>query len=130
MIVNWNLPNMMNGYAPQGNGSQQKFTFLPGNNEIPDADWEQIKKHPLLKHYIEEGTLTEVLKGAKDGLKSCSVPEATKIIKATYDKLLLKKWSDGETRAEVKSKITAQLAMIEEKTKKVESTESDEDDDE
>lgn len=127
MIVNWNLPNMMNGYAPQGNGSQQKFTFLPGNNEIPDADWEQIKKHPLLKHYIEEGTLTEVLKGGKEGLKSCSVPEAAKIIKATYDKLLLKKWSESETRTEVKSKISAQLAMIDEKTKKDE-PEADPDD--
>jgi len=133
MIVQWNQPNMITGYAPTkaGHTVNQKFTLLPGNNEIPDSDWDEVKKHPLLKHYMDDGTLKEVTKPEKDnkksreGLAQYDLAEATKIVKGTFDKVLLTKWFDLDNRDGLRTEINKQLALIEEKTKKETSTEDD-----
>lgn len=135
MIIQWKQPNMITGYAPtkQGSNVQQKFTLLPGNNEVPDADWEDAKKHPLLKHYIADGSLVEITKPEKDnkksreGLAQYDLPEAIKIVKGTYDKVLLNKWLMMDGRDGLVTEINKQLAMIEEKTKKESSQEESDD---
>lgn len=134
MIVQWNQPNMITGYAPtskHGTNVEQKFTLLPGNNEIPDDQWEEVKKHPLLKHYMSDKSLVEMTKPEKDnkksreGLAQYDMPQSLEIIKGTFDKVLLAKWQGIETREGVQSAIKKQLDMIEEKTKKDQPTESD-----
>lgn len=133
MIVQWNQPNMITGYSPSKTGTNvnQKFTLLPGNNEIPDADWNDVKDHPLLKHYIKDGILKEITKPEKDnkksreGLAQYDLVEASKIVKGTYDKVLLNKWFDLDTRETLRVEINAQLKMIEDKTKKETKSEDD-----
>lgn len=136
MIIHWGLPNMLTGYAAQKNGIavQSRFQLIPGNNEIADTEWEDIKKHPLVKQYMSDGVITEVTKPdgkkAGEGLAKFSPEEAKKIIKDTFDLRLLKAWTEKEGREVIKTAIETQIKSIEEKTKKPSKDDNDEDDEE
>lgn len=131
MIVKWNQPNMLTVYKPSSAGGDAKAMvraqILPGNNEVKDSDWAEIKKHPLVKHYLDAEVLEEFeLKG--EGLKSADVKAAKSIVAGTFDTLLLKEWKTSEKRPEVLKAIDNQFAKITKETKKEKPSTTDEDD--
>lgn len=136
MIVQWKQPNLVTVYIPGqdiakgGQGFKVGQKILPGMNEIDEKDWNELKKHPILQPYIEQGDLVEIAKAkdskGKEGIGAYEVKEAKTIIKGTFDKLLLKKWLQGESRDQVRAALQAQLEDIDKKTTK-EKTEDDDD---
>ena len=130
MIVKWNQPNILTVYKPGVQGQDAKemvrAQILPGNNVVADADWAAIKKHPLVKHYLDAEVLEEFeLKG--EGLKSADLKAAKSIVAGTYDVKLLAEWKSSETRKDVLKLIDAQFAKIEKETKKETPSDDDED---
>jgi len=133
MIVQWNQPNLITVFVPVKDAKIASEAFsvsqkiLPGMNEIPDKTWEDIKKNPILAHYIEEGQLKEASVKGKEGTVGMTPKEASVIIKGTFDHQLLKKWKSLDARREIQSAIETQLDDIESKTRK-DKTDDDDDD--
>lgn len=98
--------------------------FIPGGNEIKDADWEIIKKHPDMKRKIESKEI-EILSDSAPAktddntseLSALSAKDAKKLVEETFDVVLLRKWRDEETRKPVSNSIDDQLKKIEDERK-------------
>ena len=142
MIIQWNQPNLLTVYVPAGStvagnpGYSVGAKILPGMNEIPDDQWEVFKKKDIIKNYLRDGALKEIGKPDKDnkkarkGLAMYDLDEAVMIVKGTFDHKLLSEWKGMDNRQGVLTAIETQFKTIEEKTKKVETSTSDDDDDE
>jgi hypothetical protein len=89
----------------------------PGVNQVPAAAWEEAKKIRLVQWMLEEGVLEEETTTADDSLKSLKPAEAKRLIKETFDVLLLGRWFDKEERPAIRDAVTAQLELIEKQTK-------------
>lgn len=119
MLVNYTKPNLYIHYgASQPDHSPTiAFRLLPGVNEIADDLWKEVKVHPTIKKYMAEEWIVEVGgKEGKQGLSGFDVTAALKVVKKTYDKVLLKSWAAADNRPKVQAAITDQLAEIERKT--------------
>lgn len=94
--------------------------LIPGINEVPDAQWNEVKKNlegKLSAKLIEEvGSTTVKGKGANapevtvgKTLKDLSFGEAEAIIKQTLDVALLETWKKAEERSDVRLAILNQI---------------------
>jgi len=101
------------------NGYQPKNVILrPGVNQIDNELWESMKSISVIKSMLENGNLKVILDGddaekASESLNQLHYTQANKIIKATWDIDLLKKWQSNETRAAVLKTIETQIKQIE-----------------
>lgn len=91
--------------------------FKPGINELTLADWEVIKDHDNVKHFLEEGKLSWVGRSPEDKEKpvemsALPISEVKRIVGNTVDVDLLAKWKTGEKRHEVVKLIEARIAFI------------------
>lgn len=140
MMVQWTQPNLLTVYKPTGTkGGPEAFSvaqhILPGINEIPDTEWEALKKNSMLVRLMDEGMLKEVEKDRKEGkgksgTSGYSVKDAKDIVKGTYDTKLLTTWKAHDSRPEIVLAIDAQLKDIEKRTMKTaEEKAEDEDND-
>jgi hypothetical protein len=80
--------------------------FMPGVNEIADADWEECKTHKVVQHHTEKGDLIE-----QDNrpIQKRSEKLAVTLVKDTFDVELLTKWHEDDSRPEVRKAISVQL---------------------
>ena len=119
MLIKWNpvrlnvvpVPQPKNKEAVDGKNKvysrRSSITLLPGINEVPDDLWDDMQVH--LKHHIEAGNI-EVIKGKEQGksatsLRDVSTTGAGKVIKATNDLNLLKRWLDIEVAENDRAKV-------------------------
>lgn len=102
--------------------------LIPGINEVPDAQWNAIKKNlegKLSDKLIEEvGSTTVKGKGANaqdvtvgKTLKDLSFGEAEAIIKQTLDVALLETWKKAEERSDVRLAILNQIDEMKKRDK-------------
>ena len=102
--------------------------LIPGINEVPDAQWNAIKKNlegKLSDKLIEEvGATTVKGKGANaqdvtvgKTLKDLSFGEAEAIIKQTLDVALLETWKKAEERSDVRLAILNQIDEMKKRDK-------------
>lgn len=91
--------------------------FSPGVNEITLSEWEIIKDHDNVKHFLEVGKLVWVGKSPNDKEKpvemsALPITEVKRIVNNTVDVDLLGKWKTGEKRHEAIKIIEARIAHI------------------
>ena len=137
MLIKWNPIRLNVVPVPQpedkkgaGTGKSKVYsrrssiTLLPGVNEVPDNLWDDMQVH--LKSHIEMGNI-EIVKGKEQGkgatsLRDVSTTEATKVIEATNDLDLLKRWLDIEVaendRAKVRLLLVERIETVEEEFSK------------
>jgi hypothetical protein len=99
--------------------------FFPGINEVEDAQWDQIKDHPLLKKKMEMGQLELVQrrkpKGSEEAaqeperpaLEAMAAKKAIAVIEEIFNVDSLKKILLIEKRSGVRYAIEKQIASIE-----------------
>lgn len=122
-----------------GSADTSVKALVPGVNNFDQAEWDKLKKHPVIKHMLEtkeengEYTLVVVKEDkatppASPGsepvapvaptdvtkeLKDLSSKDAKDAIKLVFDLEQLKSWLESETRAPVKKEIEAQIELVE-----------------
>lgn len=92
--------------------------LLPGVNEVDPVEWAKAELIPVVQHLIKDGTLVPKREQSAADLSGMKATEATKLVENTFDKALLEKWFDGETRKGVLEAIEAQIDQITPKEKK------------
>jgi hypothetical protein len=127
MLIEWTQTNAFSFYqATGGNAGKQvprqtkvALTLLPGINEVDEATWKKCADHPLAKIHLEEGNIELVdvrrKSGSKKdapGLTGFEARDAKKIVKQTFDKALLAKWADKESRKEVVTALEKQVELV------------------
>lgn len=113
------------------NQAPQDIKWLrPGWNEFPKAIWEQNKDHPQIQHMLKKKLIVlmaekvAIIKGGKKmtklvgpedekvRLRWFETARAVEIVKGTYDREMLQRWEDEETRHRVKKAIKKQLEPL------------------
>lgn len=137
MLIKYNKANVHTLTTSDGKGS---MWLKPGINEFPDHIWNENKAHPHVVDMMNNNEI-ELFKEEDVGIKPkgkvqkdqprylgqgdqpvrlCDIPDdksAIEIVKATYDKNLLQRWMDEETRSKVKRELDKQLkSVMEERT--------------
>lgn len=111
--------------------SPQDIPFLrPGWNEFPKHVWEQNRDHPGIKKMIKDkmiqvmsdvvsvkvGKKTIKLAIGQDdkelSLQDFSAERAAEIVKQTWNRDMLQRWLDEETRHKVKRTLTKQIKPL------------------
>jgi hypothetical protein len=138
-----NMANLKLNQSPLAVKSLQ-----PGWNEFPKDVWEQNKNHPSIKQMLKDGKLQimddQVVVKAKSesgkiAKKKIAVgtydkkmkllwfdeKRAVEIIKDTYNRDLLKRWTDEETRSRVKKALDKQIKPLLHSDKEEDENESD-----
>lgn len=118
----------------------------PGWNEFPKEIWEQNKTHPQILSMLKKGTIVlmnekvTILKGGKKltklvgpedeqvRLRWFDTSRACQIVKGTFDRDLLQRWEDEETRHKVKKSIKKQLEPLLASPEEADKDEEDDDD--
>jgi len=111
-------------------GPKKIAVLRPGWNEFPANIWEQYKTHPSVKKMMEKGTLElletkvvvmvkgkKVIKkiGSNDNkvkLTYFEEKKAISIVKDTYNRDILNRWLDEETRPKVIKAIQKQVEPL------------------
>lgn len=119
----------------------------PGWNEFPKAVWDQNKDHPQIQKMLRKKKIelmsekVTITKGGKKvtrvvGLEDEQIrlrwfdeKRALGIVKDTYDRELLQRWLDEESRSRVKRKLEKQITPLLAETQN-EQDDEDEDDEE
>lgn len=134
MIINWKdsgpwVIDAGNQGGPKI-GLTNTYRVLPGCNEIPDEDWEKIKKISIVQTFLSAGLIEEfgtrqqeVIKTPEGeskvevvkpkAFKDLSPEEALKIVADTWDSEQLVKWRKSENRDELRAAIANQIEKIE-----------------
>lgn len=113
------------------NQSPQDIKWLqPGWNEFPKAVWDQNKDNPQIQLMLKRGKIVvmeekvSILKGGKRVTKVVGQVDeevrlrwfdekrALAIVADTYNREILTRWMDEETRTRVKKKLTKQLEPL------------------
>ena len=113
-LVNYDQPRLLTvGLTTSNTHALKDVTFVPGVNEISDADWEACLKNSLLAGMVKEGHL-EVVKSVKgeNSLKGMNEEQAMAMIRKTYAVEPLKKWLHLETRQRLTREIAAKLKTL------------------
>lgn len=134
--TNVHAMGMINGTEMKMNQSPQDVRWLqPGWNEIPKQVWEQNKTSPSIKNMVNRGIISvlpdkvQVKVKTKSGnlaKKTMSVGEhdkaivlslfdearAIELVKDTFNRDILQRWDDQETRIKVRKALTKQLAPL------------------
>jgi len=120
MLVEWTMPNV---YSVWTQNATKPVRLMPGNNELEDKVWDKIKAHPNVQLHMDEGNLVVLDKPSGDrkqkaeGLKQYDVAGAKRVVKKTYDKVLLGKWLEMDERKAVQTEIKAQIKKVDESVK-------------
>lgn len=97
------------------------MTLIPGVNEVDGKVWEEFRKSPAIKHYIAEGEIEEMeLVAGKDNvagsapfdLTALNQKDAVGLVKATFDKALLERWAEAESRKGVLDALEKQMDAL------------------
>ena len=109
----------------------QLVNLLPGINMVKQDVWEEAKKNPTVKHFLEtdiEHNPAPEARQERAGqrhlielpplpdecpLASCTPAQAKALIRDTFDVGLLKAWQDEETRGEVRRDIAEAIKALE-----------------
>ena len=87
----------------------EHFRIWPGVNEVEDAHWNAAKELRVIQHYLDQDDLKEMI---SEPLRKLSDKDATKIIKNTVNRDLLREWRAEEKRSKVLKAIDDQLDDI------------------
>ncbi len=118
MIVKTNFETIWNIGHKSG-----MVLLMPGVNHITEEQWLAVKDNPQVVHYLGEGVLEVVTEAVAEGepvvdvdavqeFKVMNHKKAEKLVKDMYDRDLLKKLIEAETRQGLKAKLKAQLELI------------------
>lgn len=91
--------------------------LLPGPNEVDAAAWKKASEHPIVKAWLEDGTLEAIgedkpAKAPEELLAALQHKEAEKTARETINVELLKKWLAKEKREKIKKAITKQIEAL------------------
>ena len=144
MLLKWNKTNVWSIGSGMADGSVVQL--IPGNNQLTEHQWKCIKDHPEVKLRMKKDIIclkrgkikmleiigakkekkenkgasgnegNEGSEGAKS-LEEVNVKEAAKLIKETFNTVLLAQWKESETRSSVLKVIEKQLEDIEKMNK-------------
>ena len=94
-----------------GQNRLKEINFKPGINDIPKKDWELLlKQSEIVAKHFEDG-IFKIIPG--EGLSEMSVEEAKKIIRETFDIVLLNSWKSKEKRGTLLDVIAEQISSLE-----------------
>jgi hypothetical protein len=111
-------------------GAMSIHGLRPGWNEFPQHVWEQNKDNDTIKKFLEDGTIelmaekvvvqegkkktTKILGIDDNELRLTELPEhkAIKVAKDTFNREILQRWIDEETRHKVKRALVDQLDSV------------------
>jgi hypothetical protein len=112
-LVSYEKPRMFRIGIPSGTNGVRDITFLPGVNEVSDADWALLVKHPHVQSLLEEGDL-EVVKHVKgeNTLKALDEGQALDMVEKTFGVETLKKWMNEDSRKIVTRAIAIKLKTL------------------
>ncbi len=129
------------------NQAPQDIQWLrPGWNEFPSNVWGQNKDNPQIVKMLKKGTIVlmdekvvfsrggkKIQKqvGADDSeihLKVFDDKRAIEIVKSTFNRDLLQRWLDGETRSKVKRRLEKQIEPLLSQASDDDGDQDDEDD--
>lgn len=139
MLIEWK------GSGPLAVGDPRKSNYklaavivcTPGINKIEDDVWNGtkekpgVKENPVMKKYIEEGSIVVMRDKATDAksaqdkgeavdLFGLKVEEARSFVQKTLNMELLESWAETETRPKVKRAIERQIQELTITKKKME----------
>jgi len=139
MLYHWKQPRVWgigtsSEMVEPGRFETHQVMFLPGVHEMPDDDWERLKKSPnfkVVEERIDGGMLQVELEKVKEGKKAVKQTEsgmpasldnfdpkdAVELISGVMEEDQLKVWDKGEKRPAVKKAIKEQLKAIDYVTK-------------
>lgn len=91
--------------------------LVPGPNEVSVEAWAKAADHPIVKTWLEDGTLEvfgedKPTKAPEDILVELHHKSAEKTARETIDIKLLKKWHAKEKREKVKKAIEKQIEEL------------------
>ena len=118
-LVKFNRAGIMN----LGKKDGQFVMLKPGVNELDKSDWDEFKVHSVIVDLIKSGELEELEVQLKEEEKKTDLSKmnpsiASKLIKDTFDRDLLKSWLESEKRSPVVKSLKAQLEKLEVKPAK------------
>lgn len=88
-----------------------------GANKVDDDAWNEVKEHPIVKHWIKKKDI-EVQDGdLEDISKITPVEKAIEVIKSTFSQEKLQKYKKDETRKTAIAAIDDQLEYLNKKDK-------------
>lgn len=106
-----------------GKNAVKMVQLVPGNNEIADDLWTDLKKHPQIIKKLENEDLEIVTEKDRDDKETekdggaASLPgkagDAVKVVKKTFSKELLDKWLESENRPSVVKALNDQFKVLE-----------------
>ena len=121
MLIEYTKPNVLNLPLTGKDGvSEGHVMIVPGINEVPKTSWGRCAELPKVKRLIDAKELTVIL--ANDdtdevfAISTVEVKEAVKVVKKTWNIILLEDWLAGESRSGVTKAINAQIKLVQEKT--------------
>ncbi len=122
MLINYNKPNVLTlPLTTKDKATAGSVMLVPGINEIPKDTWARLEKLPKIERLIKSKHVTVELPvddTEEDfALGKASIADAAKIVKKTWNILLLEEWAAGEARAGVVKAIHAQIKLVEDKTR-------------
>lgn len=97
-------------------------SLKPGVNEMEEKVWLELAKTPVVKHHVAEGEIEvlELPRASPDSpvaIADLNVKEAVSLVKATFDKELLNRWAEAESRKQVLDALEKQFDAIDLKKK-------------
>ncbi len=85
--------------------------LMPGLNRIPRKDWDAVRDSKFVQVRLREEVLEELHTESPE-LTALPKPKALALVRQTFDRVLLKQWSDAEQRQDVKKAIAQQLELL------------------
>lgn len=92
-------------------------SIKPGVNEMEEKVWIELAKTPVVKHHVAEGEIEvlELPRASPDSpvaIADLNVKEAVSLVKATFDKELLNRWAEVESRKQVLDALEKQMDAL------------------
>lgn len=110
-LIKYNATNLIELCSPDG---EIKIKLIPGVNQVDEAAWNEVKKHPMAKHLLEDYNLEELKTGpVSNAFTKMKENEQIKLISETNDKALLEEWAGQVKNAKVQKAILKKLDDLE-----------------
>ncbi|TDX48280.1 hypothetical protein [Orenia marismortui] len=85
-----------------------------GANVVKEEEWAKVKKHPVVKGWLDMGTV-EVEEGDLSDINEIKpISKAVEVIESTFDEKQLLEWKEQADRKGVKEAIDKQIAYLNE----------------
>lgn len=110
-LINYKQANLIELCSLDG---ETKVKLIPGVNQVEESVWNEIKKHPMAKHLIEDDKIEELKTGpASNSFSKMKESEQVKLVAETNDKALLEEWAGQVKNAKVQKAILKKLDDLE-----------------